>query len=187
MGALEAYYCLKTNKTISLSEQNIVDCLESSHDNCQGGWSTRVFDYLYLSNFKINSEKDYPYKGTSGTCRFDKSRKVKDLSFSNYEITEGNEEAIKKAVTEHGPISLAVAVNKYWSLYKGGVWYEKECSEFVNHCILLIGYGRENGQDYWLLKNSWGKEWGENGYMKFSRNKHNNYCGITQFGGSYLI
>lgn len=153
----------------------MVDCI--SNKTCYGGWSPNVFDYL--RNRGINKEEDYPYKGNSSRCRHDKSRTVK-IEFEGYERVNDREDAIKEAVIKHGPILVMISANQYWKLYKRGVLYEDKCSEWTNHSILLVGFGTENGQDYWLLKNSWGKDWGENGYIKFARNRHNNYCGITE-------
>lgn len=95
-------------------------------------------------------------------------------------IFSGKEHDLKAAVATVGPISVAVD-STGMELYKGGIYYNKECrvrNKDLDHAVLVVGYGSENGQDYWLVKNSWGTKWGLEGYIKMSRNKKNN-CGIA--------
>lgn len=94
-------------------------------------------------------------------------------------LVNNDEAKLKEAVTNFGPVIVCVYASSKWRFYKSGVWYEKECSFHSNHAVLLVGYGRENGANYWLIKNSMGKNWGENGFIKIARSKHHNYCGIT--------
>ena len=96
------------------------------------------------------------------------------------------EEALKIAVATQGPISVAIdatASLQIWGsglqFHHRGVYYGTDCSsDFLNHAVTVVGYGTEDGQDYWLVKNSWGSDWGEEGYIKMSRNRNNN-CGIA--------
>lgn len=170
-------------KLVSFSEQHMVDCI--SNKTCNGGWTPFVFDYMKENGKLINKEKDYPYKGVSGKCRYDKSTSV-FVDFERYEIVEESEEAIREALTQHGPLVVMLYASDHWKLYRGGVWYEPICSRRPNHALLLVGYGKENETDYWILKNSWGKDWGEKGYIKFIRNKHKNFCGLSDYA-IYLI
>lgn len=161
----------------------MIDCI--SNDTCSGGWPSDVFDYLKQNGKTINKGEDYPNKGISGKCRFEKSTAVV-VDFKKYLIVDDNEVALKEAVTNYGPLVVMLYASDYWKLYTGGIWYEPECSETTNHAVLLVGYGRENGHDYWLIKNSWGKDWGENGYIKFIRNKHKQFCGFPD-SALYLL
>lgn len=180
---LESYYYKKTKKLVSFSEQNMVDCI--SNQTCEGGWTPYVFDYLKSKGKLINKEKDYPYKGMSGSCRYEKSTAV-FVDFQRYDIVDDNEDAIREALLQHGPLVVMLYASDDWKLYREGIWYEPICSGGTNHAVLLIGYGKENGTDYWLIKNSWGKDWGDNGYIKFIRNKHKYYCGLPNYA-TYLI
>lgn len=175
---LESYHYRKTKKLTAFSEQHMVDCVSNS--SCSGGFSPLMFIYLVKNDKKINKEEDYPYKATEGQCKIRKSSAV-FVDFKSYEWVDSNDDAIKKAVTDHGPLVVMLYANENWKLYRSGVWYEQVCSFHTNHAVLLVGYGRENGHDYWILKNSWGKDWGENGYIKFIRNKHQLYCGIQDY------
>ena len=88
---------------------------------------------------------------------------------------------MKLAVATVGPISVAIDASHSSFLFfdKTGVYYEPNCSStYLDHAVLVVGYGSENGQDYWLVKNSWGTGWGDNGYIKMARNRYNN-CGIA--------
>lgn len=161
----------------------MIDCI--SNLTCFGGWSPAVLDYLKQNGKSINKEEDYPYKGISGKCRFEKSTAV-IVEFKKYVLVDNNELALKEAVTKYGPLMVMLYASNHWKLYAGGIWYEPECSGGTNHAVLLVGYGRENGHDYWLIKNSWGKDWGENGYIKFIRNKHKHFCGLPDYA-AYLL
>lgn len=126
----------------------------------------------------INTEKDYPYKEKHTECA-PKFSKLINISFDEIVQVDDSESDLKEALFKHGPMVVNMYVTSRWRFYKRGVWYDKHCSEVANHSMLLVGYGREDGKDYWLIKNSWGKDWGDNGYIKVARNRHENYCGIT--------
>ena len=109
---------------------------------------------------------------------------VPGASFKKVVSVPATEEALKIAVATQGPISVSIdAENSLdnWPLqfHDSGVYYGTDCrSDFHNHAVTVVGYGTEDGQDYWLVKNSWGSDWGEEGYIKMSRNRNNN-CGIA--------
>lgn len=171
---MEGYHFKTTGKLISLSEQNVVDCL--SNETCNGGFPERALQWVKQNG--INADTDYPYKEKHINCA-PKESKLINITFEEIVQVHNTEADLKLALFENGPIVVSLYVTSRWRFYKSGVWYDKICSEVTNHSMLLIGYGRENGKDYWLIKNSWGKDWGEKGYIKIVRNKHENYCGIT--------
>lgn len=179
-GALEGQWFRKTGKRPSLSEQQIVDCSRKwGNKGCGGGWYHSAWDYIRDVGGS-DSEHGYPYEAKERDCRF-KKESVRAQVKSHVQLRSEDEKALKQAVATVGPISVAIAVQGSLRRYKSGVYYERSClKEFwqLNHAVLVVGYGTEDGKDYWLVKNSWGGRFGLEGYMKMSRNKRNN-CGIA--------
>nr|BAF94151.1 cathepsin L-like cysteine protease 1 [Plautia stali] len=178
-GALEAHTFLKKGRRVSLSEQNLIDCsLNYGNNGCEGGLMEQAFQYV-RDNDGIDTEEAYPYEGEDSECRFKKNNVgATDAGFVT--IPSGDEQALMEAVATQGPLSIAIdASNPSFQFYSEGVYYEPECSSAqLDHGVLLVGYGVEKDQKYWLVKNSWSEQWGENGYIKMARNKDNN-CGIA--------
>lgn len=181
-GALEGQHFRKTGRLVSLSEQNLIDCTgKYGNQGCGGGWMDNSFKYI-RDNKGIDTEASYPYYTRAlGYCYF-RSQYVGALDTGFYDIPSGNEGALKQAVATIGPISVAIdATHPSFQSYRTGVYYEPACGNLVSnldHAVLVVGYGTENGRDYWLVKNSWGTAWGEQGYIKMSRNLANQ-CGIA--------
>ncbi|XP_044262269.1 procathepsin L-like [Tribolium madens] len=176
-GAVEGQLAISGRGMTSLSEQNLVDC-SSGYGNagCNGGWMDSGFDYIHDNG--IMSESAYPYTASDGSCRFDASKSVTSLS-GYYDLPSGDESALQDAVANNGPIAVALDATDELQFYSGGVLYDTTCSpEALNHGVLVVGYGSESGSDYWIVKNSWGSGWGEQGYWKQARNRNNN-CGIA--------
>ena len=126
----------------------------------------------------IDSETSYPYDAYDGQCRFNPNTVgAKINSFKNVGPF-GSEEALARAVAENGPVSVAVDASGFQH-YDGGIFYDKNCgndSSDLSHAVLVVGYEPK----YWIVKNSWGSDWGENGYIYMARNRRNN-CGIADF------
>ncbi|KAJ4744325.1 Papain family cysteine protease [Rhynchospora pubera] len=187
-GAIEGANYIATGKLLNLSEQQLIDCdhecdaIEKTEcDNgCRGGLMTNAYKYLIKAG-GLMEEKDYPYAGKQGQCKFDKNKiAVKVSNFTNIPF---NEDQIMGALVKHGP--LAVGLNAiFMQTYVGGVSCPLICPKrWLNHGVLLVGYGshgfsilRLGYKPYWLIKNSWGSKWGENGYYKLCRG--HNICGI---------
>ena len=181
-GAIEGQYAIKTKKLVSLSEQNLIDCSSKwGNYGCNGGDQESAFNYT-RDNGGIDTEKSYLYEAVDSTCRF--SAKSIGATVTGFvRIPYGNESALLEAVTTVGPIAVSIdASNDTFQQYNGGVYYNPECSSSfldLDHAVLVVGYGTLlNGQDYWLVKNSWGADWGMDGYIRMARNK-NNHCGIV--------
>ena len=166
----------KTGDLISLSEQNLVDCDHGS-SGCNGGLMDTAFKYTRDNG--INTEADYPYEARDRTCRFDDSNQV--VHISSWEETKTRDEAdLTEAVATVGPVSVAIDAGQIsFQFYSDGVYYDSGCHQLLlNHGVLAVGYGTEGGDDYFLVKNSWGGSWGDSGYIKMSRGRDNN-CGIA--------
>ncbi|KAK4876097.1 hypothetical protein RN001_012519 [Aquatica leii] len=177
-GAIEGQNFLQNGKLISLSEQNLVDC-NSANGGCSGGLMDLAFEYV-MKNKGIDTEESYPYQDYRGACQFDPT-KVGAQVYGYKRVTADSEEDLKSAVATVGPIAVAINVDQNLQQYQNGVFDDPSCSKELNHAVLVVGYGtNNNGVDYWIVKNSWGSSWGENGYILMSRNK-NNQCGIASY------
>jgi len=147
-----------------------------------------AFEYIKV-NHGVDTEASYPYKGRQQKkCLFKRENVgADDKGFSDLE--SGNEEALKVAVATQGPVSVAIdAGHISFQHYNGSVYFEKKCSEKnLDHGVLVVGYGTDpDGGDYWIVKNSWGPSWGEDGYIRMARNK-NNHCGIATAASFPLV
>lgn len=94
-----------------------------------------------------------------------------------------DDDTMREAIVNHGPLSAVMGVRAFRH-YRSGVIYTDRCEAGYDHSISIVGFGTEGGQDYWIVKNSWGRDWGEDGYMRLARGK--NLCGINDFA-SYPI
>ncbi|KAM3614783.1 uncharacterized protein V6R79_018972 [Siganus canaliculatus] len=180
-GALEGQLAKTTGKLVDLSPQNLVDCsTKYGNQGCNGGFMHHAFQYV-IDNHGIDSDASYPYAGRDQPCRYNPRYRAANCSTYSF-LPEGDEGALKEAVATIGPISVAIdATRPLFAFYRSGVYNDPSCSKSVNHAVLTVGYGTLNGQDYWLVKNSWGVQFGDKGYIRMSRNKHNQ-CGIALYG-----
>lgn len=182
-GVLEGQWFFKTHQLVSLSEQNLIDCTdEYGNRGCRGGFAYKALSYIHDVG-GIYSEAEYPYRSEEDLCQYTQpgnAAKVKKVV-----RWKGDEVMLQKKVATVGPISVSIVVEADFSRYKQGIYNNPYCGDVPNHEILVVGYGTEDGHDYWLAKNSWGKDWGDNGYIKMARNKRNQ-CGIG-LGCTYPI
>ncbi|MEJ1285639.1 cathepsin H [Cricetulus griseus] len=164
-GALESAVAIASGKMLSLAEQQLVDCAQNFNNHgCEGGLPSQAFEYI-LYNKGIMGEDTYPYRGKDGHCKFDPQKAiafVKDVA----NITLNDEKAMVEAVALYNPVSFAFEVTDDFMLYQKGIYSSTSCHKTpdkVNHAVLAVGYGEKDGIPYWIVKNSWGTNWGDKG------------------------
>ncbi|KAE8588048.1 hypothetical protein XENTR_v10022307 [Xenopus tropicalis] len=179
VGALECQWKKNTGRLVTFSPQELVDCSYTVGNNgCKGGHFNRAF--AYMNKYGVMEESAYPYTGKEAQCKR-KKRSNTGVVMNFHKIPAGNETLLKNAVGTVGPVSVAIdSSHQGFRMHKSaGIYYDPYCTTNVDHAVLVVGYGTENGKDYWLVKNSWGIETGDKGYIKMARNRKN-HCGIAQ-------
>jgi cathepsin L len=175
--AAESAYFISKGKLYSYSEQNLVDCVTGC-DGCNGGLMTEAYDYVIKNqDGKFMSEKDYPYKAKDQKCKFDASKAIGKIT-KYINVQSGSEKDLATKVSKYGPAAIAIdASNWSFQLYSSGIYDEPSCSSSnLDHGVGCVGYGSEGSTAYWIVRNSWGKSWGEKGYIRMVKDK-NNQCG----------
>lgn len=186
-GSIEGQHFRRTGKLISVSEQQLVDCSgKFGNEGCNGGLMESAFTYV-MTTKGLMSETSYPYTGEDGECTYATHKSVSKVT--GYEIIpSGNESMLVSAIAANGPISVSIdASQDSFQFYSKGVYDEPKCDpENLDHGVLAVGYGSMGGKDYYIVKNSWGTSWGDDGYILMSRNKKNQ-CGISSDASFPLV
>ncbi|XP_053205503.1 uncharacterized protein LOC128389881 [Panonychus citri] len=184
VAAIEGANFLKNGKLVSLSEQNLIDCDTNIDEGCVGGYMPNAYEYV-ISNHGIDTEAAYPYVGYGLRCRF--SAKKVGATISSYaNVTSGDEDALLSAVAQQ-PVSVSIDATPLLQYSSGIIDSDTECGstyDMLNYGVTVVGYGTEGSKDYWIIKHSWGKSFGEKGYFRLQRGS--NLCGIAT-AASYPI
>jgi C1A family cysteine protease len=171
---------------VALSEQNLLDC-DHADLGCNGGLMDNAFKFDEKTG-GLCSEEDYPYEAKQGKiCNPTNCTDVPGTIVSTfYDVPHGDPKAMLSALAMQ-PISVAIQADQFaFQFYKVGVLTDDSCGKAgnIDHGVLAVGYGTdlETQEPYWLVKNSWGASWGENGYIRMSRNSKNDFgmCAILK-------
>lgn len=178
-GSIEGINAVNNGKLLNISEQQLIDC-SSDYGNhgCEGGSMDLAFKYAIQNG--LCSEEEYPYTAEEGQCQ-DCKNVVNITSFQD--ITSNNEKALKRVVSQQ-PVSVAIQANtRSFQMYSSGIYSDLSCGNQLDHGVLIVGYGYDllNDMEYWIVKNSWGPQWGEDGYIRMERNIQDSsgLCGIA--------
>ena len=203
IASLEGQYALKHKNLTSFSEQDLVDCVLNVQvsggeccDGCEGGLMDAAFDYIVASQKGADDlESKYAYTAMDGQCSFAADGPGLGDVTGHVDLTQGCDHSLQSAVATVGVISVGVSANYDWQTYAGGVYVPDEsqggCSSDpadLDHGVAVVGYNTDdfvvNGQkkslDYWIVRNSWDKTWGIDGYMYLSRDVKN-ACGLSNY------
>lgn len=180
-GAIESAWAIKNNVLYNLSQQELIDCsIDYGNKGCGGGSMDLGFQYIIDNGLCTNLS--YPYQAINQECQKDQCTSV--INLTDYgDLKPNDEKNLKRGVAQQ-PVSVAIQANKRsFQLYQSGIYSDLDCGTQLDHGVLVVGYGIELETDtpYWIIKNSWGKEWGENGYIRIQRNIDDDrgLCGIA--------
>jgi C1A family cysteine protease len=181
-GALEGAWYIKSGQLLSFAEQELVDCVQLCF-GCGGGNFFSSFHY-WKTHFPM-SEASYPYTAKNGACVYNQNDSYTNVQVTgSVQVTANNKSALQNAVYLT-PVSVAIeADTMYFQTYTSGVLTDAAaCGTNLDHAVLAVGYGQENGNDYFLIKNSWSADWGDNGYVKIGANASSGVCGVQMDPG----
>ena len=186
IGVLESRWFIETGNLTEFSVQEIVDCTASYQNyDCNGGRPGPSI--AYVKDHGINFEADYPYEGKVGKCRKQKNKinfKLRGygVAIANDKIFD-DDKVLKSTLVTQGPLAIFLNIDhESFMRYSSGIYFEPKCSSRTTHVTLLVGYGKTGqDQDYWIIKNSFGRQWGEGGYIRIARNRGND-CEARTFG-----
>jgi len=171
-GSLENLYWLNHTTSMEFSEQQLVDCDQNDH-GCEGGLMAWALNYV--AAFGVETEKEYPYNAVDESCHYDSNKAIATNTGCNC-VTPKSIIQLEAAIS-HQAVSIAVQANQIsWQFYKGGV-ISDFCGDRLDHGVLAVGYNTIKDKAAWIVKNSWGADWGAEGYVYIERNSKNNGAG----------
>lgn len=168
---LECNILIKDREQVDLSEQWLVSC-NTDGWGCNGGWWAHEYHQWKMDRFNGTGavlEKEFPYEAENLACNgpYHHSYQIDSWHYIGWSHGVAPTEAIKQAIMMYGPVSVACAVTKAFAAYTGGVFNEHDPQAQINHAVALVGWDDRQGENgVWFLRNSWGPEWGEEGYMR---------------------
>jgi C1A family cysteine protease len=175
--AIEGAVFIKSKQLWNLAEQQMVDCGASTGNyGCNGGWMDYAFQYIINAGGQAQTN-DYPYTARDGNCKFAQSMaKAKIANFND--VGKNDCRGLLSAIAQ-APISVAIAANAIM-FYSSGIFNNTACGTSLNHGVTAVGFGTDSGQNYYIVRNSWGSSWGEAGYIRMSRDVQSDtgICGI---------
>jgi C1A family cysteine protease len=183
---IESMYCMKNQIDCTtfppLAPQEIVDC-DTVDQGCNGGDPPTAYQFV-MSEGGMEDESDYPYTAQDGTCAFQANLVKVTISNWQYATTNSDETTMQSNLASWGPLSICVDAEP-WQDYTGGVLMASDCSNQLDHCVQLVGYDMTQSTPFWIVRNSWGTDWGENGYIRLQYGQDT--CGCADEATSAII
>jgi C1A family cysteine protease len=162
---IESQWAIAGKGLVSLSMQQIVSC-DTTCYGCGGGWPYLAYAYVAEAG-GIDTYASYPYTAETGTCSFNQATIAAKLNPSNswtYVTQNENEGEMVNYLVAHGPLSICVDASS-WQFYTSGVLLASDCTTSIDHCVDAVGYNLGANPSYWIVRNSWGTDWGLNGFI----------------------
>jgi cathepsin F len=171
---IESVWALAGHPIVALAPQQIVDC-DKTCEGCGGGFTQRAYEYV-ISAGGLEPETDYPYTGSNGQCTFKSADVAAKISSWRYVSNHAGDEnsTMLPFLYSTAPISVCVDAAS-WQFYSGGVL--KTCGTAIDHCVQITGYLTYENDPAWIVRNSWGTDWGLQGFIYVQRNT--NTCAIA--------
>jgi cathepsin F len=160
---IESMWALSGKTLVSLSMQQVVDC-DTVDDGCGGGNPPTAYEYVIKAG-GLELYSDYPYDARNGKCKFDSSDIAVTINNWGYITKTDNETAMMAFTYTTGPPSVCVDAST-WSSYTGGIiGKDSSCGRAIDHCVQIVGWSKDavSGIPYWIVRNSWGADWGPYG------------------------
>lgn len=184
---MEGVNQILNGKLLNLSEQQLVDCSQAyGNYGCNGGLMDNAFKYV--KDHGITTTDVYPYKAVDQTCKYD-PKTSSGITVTGFTDVPSNNCAALETFVAARPTSVAIAANKIM-YYSSGVFQDMSCGTQLNHGVTAVGYGTDNGTPFWKVRNSWGANWGEAGYIRMIKNINTSdagICGICMDSSSAII
>jgi len=176
-GSLEGLNAIKKGSLLSFSEQQLVDCSTGYNNNgCNGGLMDNAFKYVADKGIELESVYP-PYTAQDGSCRYD-ANKVAFKNTGYKDVPSNTPSQLETAVANH-PVSIAIEADQScFQFYSSGILNDASCGTQLDHGVLIVGYGSQSGTPYWIVKNSWGASWGNQGYIWIAKDKKDGGAGI---------
>jgi len=177
-GVLEGFYFINNGKLLSFSEQQVVDCDTGENQGCNGGWPYLAMEYAAKNG--LETESDYPYTAVDGNCKYKKSKAV--TVAGGYKFVTPNSTDHLKAALVDSPVSVLIEADQdVFRYYKSGV-VKKDCGATLDFAVLVVGYEKVGLTEAFIVKNQWGTDWGQDGYIYIATTQSPNggqgVCGI---------
>jgi cathepsin F len=180
--SIESMNFLAGNPLVSLSMQQIVDC-DKEDGGCNGGNPPTAYDYVIKAG-GLESYADYPYTARNGICKFDPSKVIRSIKSWQYVTEREDEGEMQEFTYTTGPPSVCVDAST-WNSYNGGVYTSSNCGTQLDHCVQIVGWTVKSGMNAWIVRNSWGTDWGYEGYCYVAIGQ--DACGIAQECTSAIV
>jgi C1A family cysteine protease len=176
--SIESAYMIKGGKKnqAPLAPQQIVDC-DQVDQGCNGGDLPTCYQYVQSAG-GLETNANYPYQGVDGTCNAQSGLEQDPITGFTYVIPQGStdENTMASFLAANQPMSIIVDASS-WSSYSGGILTADQCGQNLDHAVQAVGYQGLDTNGYWIVRNSWGADWGENGFIRLQF--ASNTCGLT--------